>query len=71
MNNLKFFGCHLILFVCALGIAFGIYCVATTPLSFPYLCVALTWAMIWCIVAKYTLKRKKSLANITQTNEHE
>ncbi|WMI80666.1 hypothetical protein [Anaerotignum sp. MB30-C6] len=62
-------GCNLVLFICILGVIFGIYCIVTTPISFPYLSVAFTWIMIWCIVAKYTLKKKKSMIHETQTNE--
>lgn len=57
-----------ILFVCVLGVAFGIYCIATTPFSLPYFFVAFTWILIWCAVAKYILKKKKTLAAGSQTN---
>ncbi|WP_352400370.1 hypothetical protein [Anaerotignum sp.] len=69
MNKLTSLGFCLILFVCVLGVGFGIYCVVTTPFSFPYLWVALTWIIIWCIVAKYALKKKKVLAAKTEANE--
>ncbi|WP_313526262.1 hypothetical protein [Anaerotignum sp.] len=69
MNKLTSFCFYLVLLVCALGVGFGIYCVVTTPFSFPYLWVALTWILIWGIVAKYALKKKKTLATKTEVNE--